>query len=154
MPSLDGLISAIETGSAYDQLRLELAPRQWQDFGQSLQPLPVEVGHVLIERGATDRVAYFIESGALSAHLEDAGGHMRLAVLNPGTVVGEGGFLSGQPRSATVVTTARGRVWCLSPHRFEDLAQRHPPIGLALALAMGSVAVRRCNHPTRRLAIT
>ncbi|ARU03314.1 hypothetical protein CCO03_00170 [Comamonas serinivorans] len=151
---IDGLMSAIQTGAAYDQLALTLSPTQWLEFGQAMQPLSVAVGDVLIERGATDRVAYFIESGVLSAHLEDAEGRMRLAVLNPGTVVGEGGFLSGLARSATVIATAQGRVWCLSPMRFENLAQRHPQLGLALALAMGSVAVRRCTHPTRRVAIT
>lgn len=154
LTSIDGLIDAIATGVAHDQLQLALTAAQWQELGQAMQPLLVEVGHVLIERGATDRVVYFIESGALSVHLDDANGRMRLAVLSPGTVVGEGGFLSGQPRSATVVATARGRVWCLSTHRFEDLSQRHPAIALALAMAMGSVAVRRYNHPARRLAVT
>lgn len=153
-PSIDGLITAIDIGSAYDQLQLDLGIAQWREFGQVMQALPVEVGHVLIERGATDRMVYFLEAGVLSAHLEDPSGHMRLAVLNPGTVVGEGGFLSARPRSATVITTAPGRVWCLSPHRFADLSQREPHIALAVAMAFGSVAVRRCNHPTRRIAIT
>ncbi len=153
-PTIDGLIAAIDSGSAYDQLNLRLGPAEWREFAQSLQPLSVQVGHVLIERGATDRVAYLIESGALRAHLEDSQGRMRLAVLSAGTVAGEGGFLSAQPRSASVITTAPGRVWCLSAHRFEDMAVRAPHIALAVALAFGSVAVRRCNHPTQRLAIT
>ena len=153
-PSIDGLVQAIAMGSAYDQLQLPLKPNEWHEFAQALQPLNVAVGHVLIERGATDRVAYLIESGSFSAHILDAAGRMHLAVLNPGTVAGEGGFLSAQPRSASVVTTSTGRVWCLSIHRFDDLALRSPHIALLVAWAFGSEAVRRCNHPTQRLAIT
>ena len=153
-PSIDGLIQAIANGSAYDQLQLALNPHEWREFAQALQPMSVQVGHVLIERGGTDRVAYLIESGVLSAHIPDGSGRMRLAVLNPGTVAGEGGFLSAQPRSASVITTSAGRVWCLSIHRFEDLALRSPQIALLVAWAFGSVAVRRCNHPTQRLAVT
>ena len=77
-PPIDGLVSAIQSGSAYDQLQLALSPVLWLEFGQAMQLLPVEVGQVLIERGATDRVVYFIESGVLSAHLEDMDGRMRL----------------------------------------------------------------------------
>lgn len=148
------LIQVVESGSAYDQLQLSLSKSQWFELGQVLQPLDLQIGHILIERGATDRVMYFIESGSLSVHLEDASGRMRLAVLNPGTIVGEGGFLATQPRSATVIATAPTRVWCLSPHRFEGLAQRHPHVAMQIALALGSVTVRRLNHPSRRLAIT
>lgn len=152
--NINELVTTIDTATGHDRLQLSLSPAQWLELGQTMQPLPVEVGHVLIERDATDRVVYFIESGVLSAHVEDSKGRMRLAVLNPGTVVGEGGFLSGLPRSATVVTTSRGRVWCLSKLRFEDLAQRHPDIGVALAMAMGSVVVRRYGSPKLRLAVT
>ena len=52
-PTIDGLIAAIDSGSAYDQLNLRLGPAEWREFAQSLQPLSVQVGHVLIERGAT-----------------------------------------------------------------------------------------------------
>lgn len=153
-PPFLNLVQVVESGNAYDHLQLSMSKAQWMELGQVLQPLDLQVGHILIERGATDRVLYFVESGALSVHLEDASGRMRLAVLNPGTVVGEGGFLAAQPRSATVIATAPGRVWCLSPQRFEGLAQRHPHVAMQLALALGSVTVRRLNHPSRRLAIT
>ena len=153
-PDLTVLMDAIASSVAHDQLQIELHERQRQQLADYLKPLDVGVGHVLIEQGATDRVVYFIESGTLSAHVQDDGGRMRLAVLNAGTVVGEGAFFSGRPRSATVVATAPSRVWCLTPQRFDELGTRQADLALRLTMAFGSVAVRRLAHTTRRIAVT
>ena len=154
-PSVLGpLMHAIATSTAHDHMQLALGERHSQQLADYLKPLDVTVGHVLIEQGATDRVVYFIESGTLSAHVQDEGGRMRLAVLNAGTVVGEGSFFSGRPRSATVVATAPSRVWCLTPQRFDEMAARQTDLALKLCMAFGSVAVRRLAHTTRRIAVT
>ena len=41
-------------------------------------------------------------------HLIGDSGQMQLAILNPGSVVGEGAFFSRLPRSANVVATGVG----------------------------------------------
>ena len=151
---LSGLIDALRQGGAYDALPGQLQTEQWGCLSRYLQPHPVRVGQVAIRQGDTDRTLFFIESGTLTAHLEDALGRMRLAVLAPGTVVGEGAFFSGEPRSATVVATRDSMLWSLSHARFQDLSQHQPALALELALACAAVVVRRLNHANLRVAVT
>ena len=47
------------------------------------------------------------------------------------SVVGEGGFFSHRPRSATVQAAAPSRLWALPALRFTELSNRQPAIALA-----------------------
>lgn len=114
----------------------------------------MRTGQVPIRQGDKDRTLFFIESGTLTVHLEDVAGRMKLAVLAPGTVIGEGAFFSGQPRNATVVATRDSALWALKYTRFQELSQRQPAIALELTLACAAVVVRRLNHTTLRVAVT
>ena len=51
-------------------------------------------GQVLIERNALDRTLYLIETGGLTVHYEDDKGRVRLALVGPGSAVGEGAFFT------------------------------------------------------------
>ena len=119
-----------------------------------MQAFTLASGQVLIERGASDRTLYFVESGNLSVHYEDQKSRVRMALVGAGTVLGEGAFFSHQPRSASVNASTACRLWCLTPLRFTDLASRHAPIALELTLAMGSVMARRLALRPRRVAVT
>ena len=72
----------------------------------------------------------------------------------PGTVVGEGAFFSGQPRSATVVATRDSQLWALKYARFQELSARQSAIALELAMACAAVVVRRLASTTLRVAVT
>ena len=111
-------------------------------------------GQVLIDQGANDRTLFFIESGALSVHLIGDKGQMRLAILNPGSVVGEGAFFSRLPRSANVVATGAARVWRLTPIRFAEMSNRQPNLALEMAMALGAVIAKRMVNKPKRVAVT
>ena len=87
-------------------LNFGLTPAQWDILGSYLQPFTVQPGQVLIEQGQTDRMLFLVESGTLSVHLEDEKSRIRLAMVGAGSVVGECGFFSHLPRSATVQAVA------------------------------------------------
>lgn len=151
---LRGLIDAMRQGGAYDALPCALSSEQWSCLGPYLHAYPACTGAVPIRQGDKDRTLFFIESGTLTVHLEDVNGRLKLAVLAPGTVVGEGAFFSGQPRSATVVATRDSRLWALKYARFQELSARQPAIALELAMACAAVVVRRLAHTTMRVAVT
>ena len=152
---LRGLIDAIHGGGAYDSLPLRLGTSQWDVLADYLTPCLIRTGQVPIQRGVRDRTLYLVESGTLTVHLQEgATGRMRLAVLAPGTVVGEGAFFSGEPRSATVVATRDSRLWSMTHSRFQALAAQHSPIAVELAMACAAVVVRRLAHTTMRVAVT
>ena len=153
--ALRGLIDAARQGGAYDALpsggmRIE----HWDALAPYLQPLSVRAGQMPIRQGDKDRTLFFVESGTLTVHLEDFAGRLKLAVLAPGTVIGEGAFFSGQPRNATVVATRDSALWALKYTPFQELSQRQPAIALELTLACAAVVVRRLNHTTLRVAVT
>ena len=151
---LTGLLSAIAQADADDSMSNPLTPAQWDTVSAYLQPYAVPAGHVLFPQGATDRTLYLVESGSLSVHYQDEKERLRLAIVGPGSVVGEGAFFSMRPRSATVQASAPTKLWTLTALRFTELTNRQPAIALGLAMAAGAVLAKRLGNRRRRVAAT
>lgn len=151
---VQGLIDAIQHNHGDDGLILVLSPSQWETLASYMQPVSMAAGQTLFKQGAADRTLYFVESGSLNVHLEGRPGDAQLAVVEAGSVVGEGGFFSHMPRSATVHVGSACRLWSLSPMRFEELSNRKPEIALQVAMAAGAVVAKRLAHRTHRAAVT
>jgi CRP-like cAMP-binding protein len=97
---------------------------------------------------------FLVESGSLSVHYEDSKGRVRLAMVGPGSAVGEGAFFSRQPRSANVNAAQPSKVWCMTAMRFTELSNRNPQIALEIAMALGGLVSRRLANKPRRVAVT
>ena len=151
---IHGLARAIASSSASDALRCQFTESQWESLAGYFQPFALQSGQVVIEKGAQDRTLYFIESGGLSVHFEDDKGRVRMALVAPGSVVGEGAFFSHLPRSATVQATGPSKLWCMTSLRFLELSNRHSSLALELAVALGSVMAKRLYNRPRRVAVT
>jgi CRP/FNR family transcriptional regulator, cyclic AMP receptor protein len=151
---IHALAEAIATSPASDALRCQFTAGQWESLAGYLQPFTLKSGQVVIEQGAQDRTLYFIESGGLSVHYKDDKDRVRMALVGAGSVVGEGAFFSHLPRSATVQASGPSKLWCLTPLRFLELSNRHSPLALELAIALGSVMAKRLYNRPRRVAVT
>jgi CRP-like cAMP-binding protein len=149
-----GLQRAIASSQSLDTLELKLPPAQWSALAQFIQPCSLQAGQVLMEQGANDRSVYMVETGTLSAHLSDSKGRVRIAMVGPGSVVGESAFFSFLPRLATVQAASDSKLWCLTPMRYVELANRQPALALALVNALGTVLARRHGNKPKRTAIT
>lgn len=150
---VQGLMQAVVHNPAADGFRPAFSAAQWELFGSFLQPLTLSKGRSLIEQGSQDRRLYWVETGSLTAHREDSKGRVRLAILGPGSVVGEAGFFSHQPRLTSVEAAADGRIWCLTPLRYIELANRQPALAVELCMALGAVMAARYANRPRRVAI-
>lgn len=148
------LLKAIAGDTTDATLANGLTSVQWDVLAAYMQPMDIPAGRILISQGAEDRTLYFVESGMLTVHFEDATGKIRLAAVGAGTVVGEGGFFSRMARSATVQAGSACRLWTLSPMRFSELANRQPNVALSLAMALGAIMARRLVSNRRRIAVT
>jgi CRP-like cAMP-binding protein len=126
----------------------------WSQLLPYLHPAQIAASQVLISQGARDRTVYFIESGSLSVHYEDAAGRIRLAIVGPGSAVGEGSFFSHAPRNATVQAARPSRVWAMTPQRFSELAKHHPQTALAVTLALGALVAERMLDRRKRISVT
>lgn len=151
---VQGLIQSINHNHSSDRLNISLTPVQWDIVASYLQPFALNQGQVLIEQGASDRTLYLLESGTLSVHFEDDKGRVRLAIVGPGSVVGEGSFFSHLPRTATVQAASNAKVWCMTPLRFTELANRQPAFALEISMALGTVLARRMANKPKRTAVT
>lgn len=126
----------------------------WSQLLPYLQPAQIAASQVLISQGARDRTVYFLESGSLSVHYEDAAGRIHLAVVKPGSAVGEGSFFSHAPRNATVQAASPSRVWAMTPQRFTELTKHQPQTALAVALALGALVAERMLDRRKRISVT
>lgn len=151
---LKGLIDAIAQTTAEDSMTNPLTAAQWEVLSSYLLPVVLPAGQVLFSQGATDRTLYLVESGSLTVHYEDEQQRVRLAIVGPGSVVGEGAFFSHRPRSATVQAGAPTRLWNLTAIRFAEFANRNPAVALQLVMAIGAVQAKRLANRRRRVAST
>ncbi|HSV82209.1 MAG TPA: cyclic nucleotide-binding domain-containing protein [Ramlibacter sp.] len=151
---VQGLVHASAHNQSNDAFHPSLTSRQWELLGTYLQPFAVPQGQVLIEQGAVDRTVYFVESGTLTVHYEDARGRLRLAAVEAGSAVGEGAFFSRNPRCATVQAASACKIWSLTPIRFSELTNRQPAVAVEIALGLGSLVSRRLANRPKRVAVT
>ncbi len=151
---LSGLVAAIDRATADDSMNNLLSTEQWELLAGYLLPMPLAAGQVLFAQGSNDRTLYLIESGSLSVHFEDHKQRLRLALVGPGSLVGEGAFFSHLPRSATVQAGVPSLLWSLSALRHAELGNRQPAVALQLAMAAGAVLAKRLGNRRRRVAAT
>lgn len=151
---VNGLITAISRSTEDGPLARFLGAPSWYIVADYLQPRHFGKGQVLISQGAGDRNLFFLESGSLKVDVKTEAGFVQLALLGPGTVVGEGSFYSHLNRSASVLAYSDCKVWELSPTDFDVLAKKHPNVALSLCMALSAVMATRMLDVSRRIAVT
>lgn len=136
------LVDAIGALDARDALQCKLAPDEWKVLAPYLSVRFLRAGDPLMHEGDADRELFILAEGELQVSIK---GHV-LATLTPGTVVGEGTFFSGEPRSATVVPTGPGVAWGLHWDKFDQLANKHPKVAIDLVKALAAVLAIRMRQ--------
>lgn len=141
---LSELIQAIQTLNADDAFRARLSMEQWRSVGPYLSMHELRAGEMLFKQGDTDRSMYILGRGTLNVFTTGgAPGNARVAILRPGSVVGEPGLFIDGPRTANAEAMTPCTVWALRGPRLEELAQRMPALALELVRAAGGVMAAR-----------
>ncbi len=89
----------------------------------------VDAGHVLIHQGRNHRELYVIESGGAVVQVDDE----QVAEIPAGELVGELGYFTQTPASATVTTSAESTVLVIPYNRFAQTLDDNPKLVLAIA---------------------
>lgn len=145
------LVEAINTLNAPDAFRAGFSMLQWQTIENYLIPFEMKADEVLIEEGETDRVCYFLGKGSLQVYVTGGPpGGARIAILRAGAIVGEPSLFGDSPRMASVSTLTPCTLWALSSQRFEQMAQRVPPLALDFLRATGVVMATRMRATLAR----
>lgn len=151
---VSGLVSAISRNQEDGTLARFLEPFRWSVLVDYVRPAILQRGQLLIAQGDHDRKVFFLESGNLKVDMRTDAGLVHLAILGPGSVVGEGSFFSHAARNASVAVYSDCKVWELTPAQFTELCRDHAGVALALTLALGAVMSVRTTDLAKRVAIT
>lgn len=110
-------------------------------------------GEWLIREGEADDALYFLGSGELEVLMPRGHGEpRRLAVIRPGSVVGEQSFLDHQPRSTSIRALGDGEVLRLSREKFLVFSAREPALARDLLFDLGRIVSLRLRDTTRFLS--
>jgi CRP-like cAMP-binding protein len=141
---LTQLVQAIQSLNSEDAFRARLNLEQWRVIHSYLSRHEIRAGDLLIKQGDADRTMYFLGQGSLQVFVSGGPpGSSRIAILRPGSVVGEPGLFGDSPRMANVEAMTPCVVWALRGPRLEELAQRSPALALELLRAAGNVMATR-----------
>ena len=147
-----GVAAACRRNRGYDSTRL--TPETWRALANALVPESNADRTNLIREGENDGSLFFLESGLLRVYCTDKQRRLQLAVIAPGSVVGEGGFFAPSvARNASVEAIEPSTIWRLTRENFEALAAREPRAALALAIYAASVMRARMLSIAGRLLI-
>lgn len=136
---VEQLVEAIGALDATDALTCKLTLDDWKALAPYLSMRFLRAGDPLMHEGDAERELFILASGELEVSV----GGSAIATLQPGTVVGEGTFFSGAPRSATVTPSTSGVAWGLHWDRFEAMTNKHPKLAVDLVKGLaGILAVR------------
>src|SRR5262249_52705117 len=119
---MDAVVTTLRTVSLFAELPREVLARLVSEFDE----LEVAPGQTVFSQGDPGDALYVIASGAVEVRGERDGRGVRVAVLGPGDCLGEMALVTGDPRSATVVTLAPSHLLRLDKERFRALSERHP----------------------------
>ena len=137
---IQDLLTAVNTLNAPDAFKPRLSQAQWRAFQTFLQRYDIRAGDLLVKQGDHDRTMYLLERGTLQVFVSNTKpGVSRLSILRAGSVVGEAGLFSDQPRMANVEAMTACVVWALRGPRLEELVARNPPMALELVRAAAAV---------------
>jgi SulP family sulfate permease len=93
-------------------------------------------GELLVRQGDPSNEMYFVATGRVQVLLrfESAGSEdaKRLRAFGPGTVVGEMGFYSGEPRSADIVAVQDTEVLRVSREGMAEIEAAHPALARSI----------------------
>jgi cAMP-binding proteins - catabolite gene activator and regulatory subunit of cAMP-dependent protein kinases len=93
-------------------------------------------GELLIRQGEPSDAMYFIERGRVHVMLPPEtpgqGSTKRLRTYGAGSIVGEMGFYTGEPRSADIVVEEETEALCLTRERLSALEVSEPALAHAL----------------------
>lgn len=105
-----------------------LSPEDLRILAERTVEAPYAPGEVVIRQGTPGREMYVVERGSLSVRIASEGGEREVAQVGAGSFFGEMSLLTGDLRSATVVTMERAELLVIDHASFKVVLEAHPEI--------------------------
>lgn len=140
--NIEQLVRAIGALNTKDALQCKLTLQDWKSLAPYLSMRFLKPGDTLMHEGESDREVFILADGELQVSIQGN----NIATLKPGTVVGEGTFFSGAPRSATVTPSLPGIAWGLNWEKFDAMTIKHPRLAVDLVKGLAAVLAVRMRE--------
>ncbi|MEM9951910.1 MAG: cyclic nucleotide-binding domain-containing protein, partial [Chloroflexota bacterium] len=113
-----------------------------------------EPDNVIIHQGDEAHTIYFVEVGQVSIYLDlDTPNPIRLRTFTMGSVVGEIGFFTNKPRTATVVADTHAFILSLTRETLETIKQEKPELAFAFEGMMLKIVAQRLSNNNNLLTV-
>ncbi|MFW8566834.1 cyclic nucleotide-binding domain-containing protein [Orrella sp. 11846] len=120
-------------------------------------------GSVLIRQGEPGTSLFILVSGTADVWLRQGAKQHIVAQVGPNDLVGEMSLLTGEPRSATVITTSYVQCYIIDKQDLEEILQKRPELAQTLAdliearghalVNLRDTASNQTNHKPSELAV-
>jgi CRP-like cAMP-binding protein len=117
----------------------------------AMEPQEVAAGAVVMRRGEASESLYLVESGEIEVYDATVGEEVALAVVGPGGVVGEVGFVDGRPRTHHVRARSDCRLRRLTRTRLLELAKDDVPLFARVTIALAELLAHRFRRAVAEL---
>lgn len=150
--AFDLVIQAVQSLNAEDSFRPRLDARQWQLFGEYFNEVNLRSGEVLVKYRDMERTVYLLEQGTLQVYVPTPpqSGRRPVAILRPGSIVGEAAMFGDSPRMAQVEAMSPCTAWALPRHRFDEMTLRQTALAMEVMRSLGAVMVARMQANIER----
>ncbi len=138
---------------AYRQLTELLSKDGYRLAARYFQWHRVEAGRMLWEENAAQSFLALIVTGRVESLKETEFGRPFVTGLySAGTVIGEDGFLSDEPRHTAVKAVEKSELLTISRNDFEQLAQEQPALAMKILACLNGLLSGRLHNALDRLA--
>jgi len=133
-------------------LLAEMEDTARQALALRFEARPFTSRQVLVASGSEGRELLEILAGTADVHAVEGAHRYRVAVLEPGSIVGELAFFDADaPRSAEITGTSEGIVAALPHTAYQALVAESHPAAAALERAVMGHTARRLGRTNQRL---
>ena len=142
------------------ELVVYLDDQEYQRLLAAAEIAAVGPGEPILRKGSPSRSLLLIDEGEVDIVEESMGEDVVLATLGPGCVVGEVGFVDGQPRTHDVRARTACRLRRLTRERLLELVKDDPGLFAKLTIALAEILALRFRsavaefEPLRAFAAT
>ncbi len=119
-----------------------LSPEELRALAMHLVHAPFADGDVITRQGAVAHWLYILLEGEAEVWVDAAGApRRRVAALGPGSVFGEMGMMTGEPRRATVIAKSGAECYRLDKPGFEEILRARPQIAESMSRVLAARAI-------------
>jgi CRP-like cAMP-binding protein len=126
---------------------------EWSRLLNHTQTQIYDPGDVVIRAGDAERALYIVAFGTLEVLIKQRGQHVRLALVQTGSVIGEQSFLDGRPRSANIRAVTACQILQLTVDSFEVFAAREPALARMFLFDLGRILSLRLRHTVSQFSL-